>query len=159
MARRVAGLGEVVFSGDPQDELVAFGLGSCVGLVARDLRYSAWVLGHVVLPGPEPANSPPDKPAWYAERGVETVLGMLQRLVGGPARAEVEIFGGAVAVGGLTSFEIGRRNVLAVRKALWRRGLVPVREDVEGEESRTVSVHLAHNRVHVRRPGEARRHA
>lgn len=150
MARCVAGLGELHASATRGDELLVYGLGSCVGIVAHDVQGGAWALGHVVLPGPEPVDTPRGKPAYYADTGVTAVLGSLQRLLHRAPLVEVALFGGATAVDGLNAFDIGRRNVLAVRRALWQRGLVPTVEDVGGTASRTLHIVVGDRHVSLR---------
>jgi len=39
-------------------------------------------------------------------------------------------------------FDIGRRNVLAVKRHLWKSSLGPVAEDVGGDISRPVSINV-----------------
>jgi len=51
-------------------------------------------------------------------------------------------------------FNIGKRNTLAVRKALWKAGLMVHGEDVGGSSSRTVRLDLSDGRVWVRTAGE-----
>ena len=40
-------------------------------------------------------------------------------------------------------FDIGKRNVLAIKKALWKRQLGTIAEDTGGEISRTVSIQVS----------------
>lgn len=151
MATLIASLGQLVASrGD--DRLVVYGLGSCVGVLLRG-PLGASVLAHVVLPGPEHPGGADRGPVYYADPGVDRALRAFRELGGGTPT--VALFGGAMAVHGLATFDIGRRNVLAVRRALWRAGLVPAEEDVEGGDSRTVSVDVASGRVLVQSPRAA----
>jgi chemotaxis protein CheD len=150
MATLIARLGQLVASRGT-DRLVAYGLGSCVGVVLREPRGPS-VLAHVVLPGP--AHAGEDRgPVYFADPGVDHALRAFREL--GGVTPTISLFGGAVAVHGLATFDIGRRNVLAVRRALWRAGLVPAEEEVEGSESRTVSVDVASGRVLVQSPRAA----
>lgn len=149
MAQHVAGLGAVVSSRANGDRLVAYGLGSCVGLVLHDPRTGTYTLAHVVLPGPRPAGSDERGPVYYADPGVARSLALFREIAGPGTSPVVSLFGGAAAVGGLTAFDIGRRNVLAVRRALWQQGLTPAEEDVEGNSSRTVAIDVGRGRVQV----------
>jgi len=51
------------------------------------------------------------------------------------------------------TFNIGKRNVLALKKHLWAYGLGPLAEDVGGNHSRTVSVFVDTGKVVVNCPG------
>ena len=54
-------------------------------------------------------------------------------------------------------FEIGKRNVLALKKVLWRNGIFVDREDVGGTESRSVRLDLATGRIDLRTGGARER--
>lgn len=67
----------------------------------------------------------------------------------------VKVAGGA-AMGGPDLFEIGNRNVTALRKIFWKNGVLIAAEDVGGSSSRTVSIEVATGLVTVRTPEGAR---
>ena len=50
-------------------------------------------------------------------------------------------------------FEIGKRNYLALKKAFWRHGIFVDREDVGGNESRSVKLDLGSGRIDMRKGG------
>jgi chemotaxis protein CheD len=50
-------------------------------------------------------------------------------------------------------FNIGKRNQLAVRKALWKAGLLTLSEDLGGQGSRTVRLELATGTFWIRAAG------
>lgn len=50
-------------------------------------------------------------------------------------------------------FNIGKRNHLALRKILWKAGVIVHAEDVGGSTSRTVRLEVATGRFFVRGPG------
>ena len=45
------------------------------------------------------------------------------------------------------TFNIGKRNILAIKKILWTRGMGAVAEDVGGSISRTVAVEVDSGKV------------
>ena len=51
------------------------------------------------------------------------------------------------------TFNIGKRNVLAIRKMLWRYRLGAIAEDVEGGISRSVTIDLGTGKVTISSPG------
>lgn len=149
MARFAVGLGELAVSREGGDELVAYALGSCVGVAMYGIGTDVCGLAHIVVPGSAPADAR-QKPAYYAMDGVKRLLEAMRVL--GAGSIQVRIAGGASVVEKLT-IDVGHRNVLSVRKALWSHGLVPVAEDVGGTESRTVSVDVPSGSVRIRTPG------
>jgi len=52
----------------------------------------------------------------------------------------VKLAGGSSIMDSVGMFDIGKRNILAVKKQLWRSSLGPIAEDVGGVISRTVSL-------------------
>ncbi|MCA9493422.1 MAG: chemotaxis protein CheD [Myxococcales bacterium] len=150
MPRLTLGLGDLAASGHQGDQLVTLGLGSCVAIILRDRATRSAALAHVVVPGAPPPTDPTPRPAWYALAAVKNIFQAFRDIGGG--RPEVVLVGGATAVGGLNGFDVGRRNVLAIRRALWGLGLVPLIEDVEGTMSRSVTVDVGQGLVSVRSP-------
>ena len=65
----------------------------------------------------------------------------------------VKLAGGASIIDTNNTFNIGKRNVLAVRKFLWQYGLGAVAENVGGNISRSVSIEVSTGRVTVSSPG------
>ena len=50
-------------------------------------------------------------------------------------------------------FNIGKRNALAMRKILWKEGLLLAAEEVGGAESRSVRLEVGSGRFWLRPPG------
>jgi len=125
-----AGIGELVASRDPQDELRTLALGSCVAVIALDPATRSAAMVHVALPdstiGPERARR---QPGAFADTAVPALLDALRRLGwDGAGRLVVKLAGGAAVLGAGNAFNVGKRNLLAVRKALWERRLAPLAE-------------------------------
>lgn len=152
MSRFVLGIGDLGASGDSGDTLVTHALGSCVAVVARCRQTGAVGMIHVALPS-STAGSPSNLPAYYADIGVPALLRSMAT-VGARTREglQITLVGGAAVLDGLDSFNIGKRNVLACRKALWQHGLAPTAEDVGGEISRSVAVSVGSPEVRITNP-------
>jgi chemotaxis protein CheD len=65
----------------------------------------------------------------------------------------VKLAGGSVIMDPKNTFNIGKRNVLAIKKILWEMGLGARKEDIGGTISRTVSVYVDTGRVVISSPG------
>lgn len=152
--RMTLGVGDLGASAAAGDVLVTHALGSCVAVIVRDRNSQVCGLAHVVVPGNPPPSNAVQKPAYYAPTAISNLLDSVSRL--GGRSSEILLVGGATVVDGLTSFDVGRRNVLAVRRALWARGIVPCAEDVEGTLSRTVNVEVSTGVVSVHNPTAGR---
>lgn len=151
------GIGELKISRDPLAVLVAYGLGSCVGVCVYDPESRAGGLAHVMLPNSAEAvsQSPLSK---FADRAVPMLLEEMAKL-GVPRRRLVsKIAGGAqmlVAPGfGGNTFNVGERNIEAVKSALERNRVPLLKADVGGHRGRTLAMHLAVGKILVRTIGE-----
>jgi chemotaxis protein CheD len=155
------GLGEQAVSRSPDDVLVAYGLGSCVGVVMIDPVSRASGLLHAVLPKmTEGLNTHDTNPSKYVESGVEDLVAVLTKAGAHRNRLVVRLIGGAnmLITSGLTrSFDIGTRNIESARTTLSRLKMPIAAEEVGGHTGRTVRVYVADSRVTVRVIGEKER--
>jgi chemotaxis protein CheD len=161
MKEKNVGLAECVISRNPDDVLVAYGLGSCIGVVMIDPASRFCGLLHAVLPragdGMDHAELNPHK---YVENGIESLIASLKREGVNPSRLAVRITGGAnmLMSSSLTqAFDIGTRNIEAARTTLSRLNLPLTAAEVGGHTGRTVRVYVADHRVTVRVIGQKER--
>ncbi len=152
------GLGEQVLSRDPDDILVAYGLGSCLGVSMVDPILKLGGLLHAVLPlwsnGMEPLDPASSK---YVDSGIERLLGTMVKEGANKHRLIVRIAGGAnmlTSPGLKNSFEIGTRNIESARATFLRLNLTLKSEDVGGNIGRTVRFYVVDSRLTVRVIGE-----
>ncbi|MGE3276433.1 MAG: chemotaxis protein CheD [Vicinamibacterales bacterium] len=150
--RLVVGIGEYAVSNGAEDVIVTHALGSCVSVTLSDPVSGIGGLIHVLLPdskiNPQRAA---EQPAAFADTGlplfVDTAVkrGLLKK------RTVVTLAGGAEVAnaGGVGSFNIGRRNILAVKNLLWKLGLLIKAESVGGTQVRTVHLQVGSGRVRV----------
>ena len=155
------GIGELHVT-DVQDiEMVAYGLGSCVGVVIYDEAARAGGMAHVLLPTRSWGCGLPDTPdvhARYADTGVRELLDRVTDLGASRRRLVAKIAGGArmfQVAGDTDMLDIGARNAEAVRVALAETGVPIVAQDVGGTVGRTMRYLVGPGRVYVREPGMA----
>jgi len=132
-------------------ELVAYSLGSCVGICLFDPTARVSEMAHVVLPAsPSGAVALPGK---FADTAVPALLDALKRQGGSIVRVQCKIAGGAavLAIGGGGSMpNIGKRNVEAVKVALAKANIRILAEQTGGNQGRTVRLDAVTGRVRVR---------
>ncbi len=87
------GLCEIKISRDPQDVLVAYGLGSCVGIGMHDPQARISGLLHAILPA-NPNGSADSSPK-YVDTGIHALIDQLARAGANPKRLVVRMAGGA----------------------------------------------------------------
>ena len=137
------GIGDFAVSSDAADTIKTYALGSCVAVVAYDKARKVAGLIHIALP--ESSVNPGKgaaKPGYFADTGLPLFLDELKKKGASRQTTSFRIAGGSTMMDAQKTFDIGRRNVIAVKRYLWKNGLGVVREDVGGEISRTVSVEV-----------------
>ena len=144
-------MGEMVISSDPNDELLALGLGSCIGLAMVDRQAGVAGLAHVVLPESDGAGAPAAK---FADTAVPELLARLCDAGALRGRLQVAIAGGASMFARSQSLDIGARNQHAVRRALSRARLRCDAADIGGELGRTMRVSVRTGAVTIRSAGQ-----
>ncbi len=136
---------------DRVDDLIkTYALGSCVGVVILCPRSRVGCLGHIALP-----NSSSDiekakaNPAYFADTGIPHMLKLMKEYgVVDHTKLIVKIMGGASINATQTDFfEIGKRNITAIKKIFWERNIPIVAEDVGKNHSRTVTVVMKTGKV------------
>ena len=143
----VAGIGEMVLTDDPSIGLVAYGLGSCVGLAAWDPRTRVAGLAHFMLPSGAGGSSP----VKFVESGLPAFIRAFEGRGGRTRGAHLKAAGGAsmlLATAG--ALEIGRRNAEALEHGLAAIGLRLSATDFGGTSGRTVQLDATTGRLHVR---------
>lgn len=140
--KRTAGIGDVLASADPSHVIVTYALGSCVGVTVHDAVAGVGGLLHAMLPtsslDPSRALS---APGTFVDTGFAMLLEECRRLGARKERLVVTAAGGAALWDSPTDqFQIGKRNVLALRQLLWKAGMRLHAHDLGGSHSRTVSL-------------------
>ncbi|MEE9386867.1 MAG: chemotaxis protein CheD [Nannocystaceae bacterium] len=155
MSTRLVQIGQLVVSADPQEKLKSVGLGSCVAVIVMDAVRNVVAMAHVVLPRSSASDPGREKPpAYYADKAIPELLRRMAIHGSSPKTGplSVKLTGGASLAGQTSTFNIGKRNILAVKRCLWRHGLTPIAEDVGGTDARTVTAEVASQRVVISTP-------
>jgi chemotaxis protein CheD len=145
------GLGERVVSRNPLDVLVAYGLGSCLGICMFDPVKRVSGLLHAVLP--QRMNGADPMSAKYVDSGIEGLLNEMIQAGADKRRIIIRMAGGAnmlTASGLSNTFDIGTRNINSAHNTFQRLTMPLKTEDVGGNLGRTVRVYIADGRMTVR---------
>lgn len=152
------GLGECKISRNVEEVLVAYGLGSCVGIGMYDPQLRLAGLLHAVLPSSP--NGVAERSAKYVTSGIEILLDEMIKAGAIPSRIIVRMAGGAnmlTAPGFSKTFNIGTRNVEAAHEVLKRLRLRLVSKEVGGTIGRTVRFYVYDGRMTIRTVGNQER--
>lgn len=153
MKELVVGVGEGGVSRDPDAVLVTYALGSCVALMLHDPVAHVAAMAHYMLPESTEAAMAPNPHPWkFADTAVPHLLRAAMEQGADKRRLVICAAGGAQVMDDHSLFNIGKRNCLALRKALWKFGLVAHAEDVGGATIRTVRLEVGSGRVRLQSP-------
>ncbi len=144
-------MGEMVVSNDPNEELVALGLGSCIGLAIVDRTAGVAGLAHIVLPE---SNDRADQPGKFADTAVPELVAKMRKAGAFERRFETAIAGGARMFEMSGGLDIGSRNESAVRAALAKARISVKAAQTGGNTGRTVKISVGDLLVTVRSAGQ-----
>lgn len=158
MANSLAvGLGEIQVSKSMGDVLVAFGLGSCLGIGMYDPVLRLGGLLHAVLPTNNKKSD--DSPAKYVDTGISLLMEKMNSMGALKSRIIIKMAGGAniLTAPAMSSFDIGARNITAAREMFSRLNVKLNSEDVGGQTGRTIRLYIADGRMTIRVMGSQER--
>lgn len=156
-ADRIVGIAEMRVSADPEATLFTYALGSCLGVAVHDPVAGVGGLLHVMLPSSEiDAEKARANPCMFVDTGVPELFRACYRLGAAKERMVVRVAGGSAATDDESAdrFQVGKRNVLTLRKLLWKNGVIVRAEDVGGRRtSRHMSLAIGTGEVLVKANG------
>ncbi|MEO7362685.1 MAG: chemotaxis protein CheD [Gemmatimonadaceae bacterium] len=139
---RVVGVADVKCSSNVDERLVTYALGSCLGVTVYDPVAQVGGLLHVMLPT---GSIDPEKmlqnPSMFVDSGVPALFKECYTLGARKERMIVKVAGGSHT--GSTDeddkYQIGKRNLLALRRLLWKNGVMLHAQETGGVQvSRTM---------------------
>ncbi|PKO00739.1 MAG: chemotaxis protein CheD [Chloroflexi bacterium HGW-Chloroflexi-4] len=149
------GLGEIAVSQNRDEILVAFGLGSCVGIGAYDPVKGIAGLLHAVLP--EPLNGSDLTSTKYVGNGINKLFDEMLKKGAVRDRLIIRMAGGAnmlTSPGLSKTFDIGTRNIAVAQSVLETQKMKIVSQNVGGNIGRTFRVYVADGKMTIRMIGE-----
>jgi chemotaxis protein CheD len=150
------GVGDLGAANAPGTIIRTLALGSCVAVLFLDPRTRTVGMAHIALPESEINNGKAlEKPGYFADTGIPALMMEMNHLgcKGNGKGMIVKLVGGAKIMDPNNTFNIGKRNVLAIKKILWSRGTGVVAEDVGGSISRSVALDVDTGQVVISSSG------
>jgi len=142
-------------SRDPSDVIMTHSLGSCIGVCLYDAKARVGGMLHYQLPdskmNPDRAR---ENPFMFADTGLKLLVRKLETLGAQQKLLQVKIAGGAAMDTGPKGFDIGKRNHLAIRKLLWKLGMLLNAEEVGGVSPRNLYLDISDGTVIVKSNGQ-----
>jgi chemotaxis protein CheD len=150
----VVGMADCRVAAVPGDVLATFALGSCIGLSMYDARAGVGGMLHYMLPDStiDPARGKLT-PFMFADLGVPLLIQQMCAKGASKRNLVAHAAGGASIMDPNNIFDIGKRNYLALRKILWKAGVLLSGEAVGGNQSRTVRLEIGSGRLWLQESG------
>ena len=148
----VVGMGDYAVTNREDDVLRTFSLASCVAVTAYSpLRRIAGMI-HVVLPDPLSHMDGKERPSYFAQTGVPLLFNdMCYKYGCRKEELQIQLFGGADSIMEQDVFNIGLKNIRAVKLAISKLGLNVFKEDLRGGDSRTIAMVVKTGQIEVSR--------
>jgi len=141
-------------SRDPDAVLVTYSLGSCLGVSLYDPAAQIGGMIHFQLPeskmDPQRAER---EPFMFCDSGMEILIDNMIHRGAAKSRIIVKTAGGAAMKAGPKGFDIGKRNILSLRKVLWKHGLFLKGQHVGGDLPRNFYLHINDGTVLIKAGG------
>jgi chemotaxis protein CheD len=154
MRQVVVGVGDGGVTRDPDTVLVTYALGSCVAVMLHDPVARVAGMVHYMLPESSMSTERSNARPWmFADTGIANLLQAALQQGADKRRLLVFAAGGAQVMDDSGVFNIGKRNCLALRKVLWKFGLIAHAEETGGTVARTVRMEVGTGRVWWQAPG------
>lgn len=156
----IVGMADVKVSNCDDETLITYALGSCLGIAVHDPIAGVAGLLHVMLPSSRIDDGKArTQPAMFVDTGVPLLFRECYRLGARKERMTVSVAGGSFSgqADAPDTFQIGKRNMLTLRKLLWKNGVLIHADDTGGaQQSRTMSIQVSSGLVLLRTNGTLR---
>ncbi len=140
----MVGIGGFAYTNTSGEALRTIALGSCVALIFTENTANSIGMIHIALPDSQiDLEKAAAIPGYFADTGIPALLNIMKKKFNiNEAAITAKLVGGANRVDAKELFNIGKRNILAVKKILWQHGIGVMAEDVGGDVSRNVTVEV-----------------
>ena len=153
MSDIVVGIADMKFTNNPDDVLITYALGSCIAVAIYDHKAKVGGLLHFMLPDSSlDADKARGNPSMFADTGVQLLFKSCYGLGAEKKSIIVKVAGGASILDNTNYFRIGEKNVMALRKILWRNKVFIDGEDTGKNFNRTVKLDIASGRFYIKGP-------
>ena len=138
-------------AGKSPDTLVTYALGSCVGICLYDKRTAIAGLSHIMLPDSTAIKDGHKSAMKFADTGIPLLIATMRKLGANQTGLTAKIAGGALMFAANSQkFNIGERNVEAVKKVLKELRIPIIAQDTGLDYGRTVFFHPQDGKVEVK---------
>ena len=148
--KQIIGIADMKISTRPDEVLITYALGSCLGIAVYDPVATVGGLLHVMLPlssvNPQKAQI---NPLMFVDTGVPELFKACYKAGAKKERMILKVAGGASLQNNEENdqFQIGKRNFIMLRKLLWKNNVLIKSCDVGENHSRTMFMRMSNGEV------------
>lgn len=140
---QIVGVADMKVSNNPEDVLVTYSLGSCIGLAVYDPVATVGGLLHYMLPESSlDGNKAKKNPFMFGDTGIPVLFKTTYQLGAKKNRLKIIVVGGSQILDQKGLFNIGKRNHTILRKMFWKNNVMIDFEDVGGSSNRTLKLEI-----------------
>ncbi len=151
----IVGVSDMKVSGAPDETLITYSLGSCIGVAIYDPAAKVAGLLHYMLPD---SNLDKDKaaknPFMFADSGIPSLFKAAYALGAQKNRLIVCVVGGAQVLDQKGFFNIGKRNNMALRKIFFKNNVIIKNEEIGGNVNRTIRIEVNSGDIYLKTSGK-----
>jgi len=147
----VVGVGDMKTSVNPADTITTHSLGPCIGITVYDPVAGVGGMLHYQLPDSRNrAERAEENPYMFADTGIPALFNKVYRLGAEKKRLIVKAAGGAKIMDKNEFFNIGKRNIMVMKKLFWKNGILLEAEDLGGDHWRTMKLSVSDGGVLIK---------
>lgn len=151
----VVGISDMKVSNNPDEVLITYSLGSCLGVIIYDPVARVAGMLHSMLPlskiDPHKATA---SPYMFVDTGIPLLFRQAYSLGAEKKNTIVKAVGCSSLLDEKGFFKIGERNFTVLRKLLWKNNILIEKQDIGGSMSRTVSIIVGNGDVKIKSGGK-----
>ena len=152
--KQIVGVADMKVSNNPEESVITYSLGSCIGLVIYDPVVKVGGILHYMLPESSIDNDKAKrKPFMFADTGIPRLFKTAYKLGAKKPRIKIYVAGGAEILDQQGFFNIGKRNYMALKKMFFKNGVMINKQDVGGNINRTVRIDISTGDIFVKTSG------
>jgi len=152
--KQIVGVADMKVSNNPEESIITYSLGSCIGLVIYDPVVKVGGMLHYMLPESSIDRGKAKlRPYMFADSGIPRLFKNAYKLGAAKQRMKVYAAGGAEILDQKGFFNIGKRNYMALKKIFFKNNVIIDRQDVGGNVNRTVRIEIATGDIYVKTSG------
>lgn len=153
--KQIVGISDMKIASKPDEELVTYSLGSCIGVALWDPVVKVGAMLHYMLPDSNIDKEKAElKPFMFADTGVPRMFKEIYKLGALKERMKVYVVGGAQVMDDSGLFNIGKRNQMIIQKMFFKNNVAVTKEDVGGNVNRTITLNVGTGQVKLKTSGQ-----